>query len=91
MVEKGLWEYASEDEVCPSNVALATPTRGEGRGATIVVRPRPPTLDQKRWDTKNVQAMIVIALTIKLINHTTNLLIQDIIMCLGCLVDYVSV
>ena len=60
---KGLWDYVFGDEVRPVTVAPGTPARGEGRGAQVVVAG--PTLEPKRWDTKDAQAMAVIALTIK--------------------------
>ncbi|KAI5070918.1 hypothetical protein GOP47_0013169 [Adiantum capillus-veneris] len=61
LVGKGLWDYVSGDEVRPGSIAPATP----GRGATVGVGPSQVTPEQKRWDTKDAQAMAVIALTIK--------------------------
>lgn len=65
LVGKGLWDYVSGDEVRPGNVVPVTPPRGEGRGAHAIAGPAAPTAEQKRWDTRDAQAMSVIALTIK--------------------------
>ncbi|KAI5065418.1 hypothetical protein GOP47_0020113 [Adiantum capillus-veneris] len=58
---KGLWDYVSGDEVRPRSIALAT----LGCGAVVGAGTSQVTLEQKKWDTKDSQAMAVIALTIK--------------------------
>ncbi|RYA84855.1 hypothetical protein DD594_25600, partial [Enterobacter cloacae complex sp. 4DZ1-17B1] len=61
LVGKGLWDYVSGDEVRPGSIAPATP----GCGAVVGAGPSQVTPEQKKWDTKDAQAMAVIALTIK--------------------------
>ena len=65
LVPKVLWYYVSRDEVHPGNDAPITSPCGGGRGAIVVAGLTPPTLEKKRWNTKDAWAMVVIALTIK--------------------------
>ena len=65
LVAKGLWDYISGDEPRPRAIAPTTPGCGRGRGGATVAQATghsSVTPEQKKWDTKDAQA---IALTIK--------------------------
>ena len=58
LVSRDLWGHVTGDDVRPGNVALATPGRAPAA-------PPPPTVEQKRWDSKDALALLAISLTCK--------------------------
>ena len=58
LVSRDLWSHVIGDDVRPGNVASTIPGRA-------LVTPPPPTIDQKRWDSKDALALLAISLTYK--------------------------
>jgi len=68
LVAKNLWNYVSGAEARPVQVAPATPPQqGRYQAALLApaAAPQAPTPEQSRWDSRDAQALSLIALSVK--------------------------